>query len=281
MFSTLVSPQTLYPHLNDSTWLVADCRFDLQDPDWGFMEYQKNHIPGAIYAHLDRDLSDPISPTTGRHPLPSIEEMHRRFSAMGIGKETQVVVYDHQGGAYASRLWWMLRAMGHPAVAVLNGGYPAWVARGYPTRPGIETRPAAHFSGETRLAWAVDADEVERIRTDPAYRLIDARSPIRYRGEQEPIDKEAGHIPGALNRFHGKNLTPEGFFLPPEGLRQQFLELIQDTPPENVAVYCGSGVTSCHHILAMEVAGLPGARLYPGSWSEWIRDPARPRAVGS
>lgn len=278
--TTLISTDTLSAHLADLHWAVVDCRFDLAAPEWGAAAYRQAHIPGAVYAHLDRDLSGPITPTTGRHPLPASATFQARLSGWGIGKHTQVVVYDTEAGAYAARLWWLLRYYGHFAVAVLDGGFPKWQREGRPTRAGVEMRPPSHFVGRPNDGMYVGAEEVDRLRLDPRHRLIDARSAVRFRGEQEPIDPVAGHIPGAVNRFHGENLRPDGTFLPKEQLKAEFERLLAGAPPERAVVYCGSGVTSCHHLLAMEHAGLSGARLYVGSWSEWIRDERRPRAAG-
>ncbi len=277
MHNTLISTKELSAHLHDPNWIIIDCRFDLAKPDWGFNSYQEAHIPGAGYAHLDHDLAGPLTPNTGRHPLPDVDEMARRLGNWGIGPQAQVVVYDTVSGAFADRLWWLLRFLGHRQVAVLDGGFPKWQRESLPVASGVQTRPPAVFTPQPDWSMVVTAEEVERIRQDPAYCLIDARAAERYRGEKEPIDPIAGHIPGAVNRFHGQNISPEGVLLPPDVLRAQFQSLIGSTPPENVVVYCGSGVTSIHHILAMELAGLPGARLYLGSWSEWIRDPNRPR----
>lgn len=275
-FDKLISAEDLSEHIKESEWAVIDCRFDLKNPEWGFESYKQAHIPGAIYAHLDKDLSGPITPRTGRHPLPEIQIISDRLSGWGIDQNTQVVVYDTAGGAFACRLWWQLRFLGHRKAAVLDGGFQSWQQAGFHTTSGIESRPRAVFTPQPDWQMAADADEVERIREDPSYRLIDARAPERYRGESEPIDPVAGHIPGAVNRFHGANLGADGRFLSAVELRRQFDSILGHTPPDHVIVYCGSGVTSTHHILAMEIAGLPGARLYPGSWSEWIRDPNRP-----
>ncbi|NLG99411.1 MAG: sulfurtransferase [Chloroflexi bacterium] len=278
MVSTIISTEDLEKRLTDPDWVIVDCRFDLSNPDWGFAEYQKSHIPGAVYAHLDRDLSGPAGKETGRHPLPDLELFASRLGSWGIGAGKQVVVYDTNGGAYAARLWWMLRFLGHPAAAVLDGGFPKWQQEGRPVRAGVEQRAPAQFSPQPDWGMVVTADEVEQIRRSPDHRLIDARAPERFRGEVEPIDPVAGHIPGAVNRFHGSNLSPDGALLPAGTLRSQFMDLLGGVPPQNAVVYCGSGVTSCHHLLAMEIAGLPGARLYAGSWSEWITDRTRPTA---
>jgi thiosulfate/3-mercaptopyruvate sulfurtransferase len=276
MFTDIVSAEIVHAHLADPDWAIVDCRFDLKNPDWGALQYQESHIPGAVYAHLDRDLSGSVIPgKTGRHPLPDVQVLAERLSNWGIGEDTQVVVYDSAGGAYAARLWWLLRFLGHARTAVLDGGLPKWQMLKLPVQSGIESRSPRPFTPAPQWGWVVSADEIEHIREAPEYRLIDARAAERYRGETEPIDPVAGHIPGAVNRFHGANLQPDGTFLPPETLRQQFLDLLDQAPPENAVVYCGSGVTSCHHLVAMERAGLPGGRLYVGSWSEWITDSER------
>jgi len=281
-FTTLIDPETLQAHLEDPDWVVVDCRFSLSDPAHGRRAYQEAHIPGAVYAHLDEDLSGPIvAGRTGRHPLPDPDWLARKLSAWGIDHRTQVVAYDDAGGAFAARLWWLLGWLGHDAVAVLDGGWPRWVREGRPVRGGIETRPSRTFVARIRPERVVSADEVLQHLHDPCWRLLDARAPERYRGEQEPIDPVAGHIPGAVNAPFAENLTPEGTFRLPEQLRQRFEALLGDVPPERVICYCGSGVTAAHNLLAMAHAGLPGARLYAGSWSEWITDPRRPVARGA
>lgn len=278
MYTTIISTEELATHLHDPAWAIIDCRFDLAKPDWGAGSYAEAHIPGAVYAHLNRDLSAPVTDQTGRHPLPEVDTLVMTLGNWGIGNNTQVVAYDTTGGSYAGRLWWLLRFLGHNAVAVLDGGFPKWQKEGRPVTGGVEHRTPSHFTGKPDWSLATSADEVEQIRLDPGYRLIDARAPERFRGEVEPIDPVAGHIPGAVNRFHALNLSPDGTFLPPEILRAQFEDLLQGISPENAVVYCGSGVTSIHHLIAMQIAGLPGARLYPGSWSEWIVDRKRPRS---
>jgi thiosulfate/3-mercaptopyruvate sulfurtransferase len=276
IYTTIISTEDLAKHTADPNWAIVDCRFDLAKPDWGFASYQEAHLPGAVYAHLNQDLSGPVTLETGRHPLPQVSMITQRLEGWGIGDQTQVIVYDTNGGAFAVRLWWQLRFLGHMAVAVLDGGFPKWQREDRPVVFGVESRPAAHFTPHPNPSLVASADEVEQIRQDAKYCLVDARAPERFRGEREPIDPIAGHIPGAVNRFHGDNLNQAGTFLPPATLRSQFQELIGSTPPGRVVVYCGSGVTSIHHILAMELAGLPGARLYAGSWSEWIRGGKRP-----
>jgi thiosulfate/3-mercaptopyruvate sulfurtransferase len=276
--STIVSTVQLFEHLTDENWVIIDCRHDLARPDWGQNEYRSEHIPGAVFAHLDRDFSSPITPQTGRHPLPQISQIAERLGAWGIGADTQVVVYDASGGAYASRMWWQLRFLGHAQVALLNCGYTQWKKDGYPTTAEIIQPAPRIFNPQPQDQMLIDAAGVKQFLGNPAFLLIDARAPERFRGEKEPIDPVAGHIPGAVNRFHALNLGADGRFLPAEVLREQFITLLGNIPVEQAIVYCGSGVTSCHHLLAMEIAGLPGARLYAGSWSEWIRNPDNPKA---
>lgn len=276
MFKTIISTEDLALNMQNADWAIVDCRFDLKNPDWGFEQYQQSHISGAVYAHLDRDLSGPITPQSGRHPLPDVDEMTARLGRWGIANNTQVVVYDSQGGSYAARLWWLLHFYGHERAAVLDGSYQKWLQEGRPTTSGVETRPPAQFVPYPNWDMTASVEEIERIRLHPKYKLVDARAPERFRGEVEPIDTAAGHIPGAVNRFHGLNLSESGVFLPPDVLKKQFQDLLQDAPPERTIFYCGSGVTSAHHVLAMEIAGLSNSRLYPGSWSEWIRDRNRP-----
>jgi thiosulfate/3-mercaptopyruvate sulfurtransferase len=258
----------------------VDCRFDLTNPDWGFEDYQQGHIPGSVYAHLDHDCSAPPTPHTGRHPLPSPQEFARTLERLGISNHTQVVTLDTSGGSFAARFWWMLKWLGHSSVAVLNGGWNAWKSAGFPIAQGVETRPQGNFVPNPQPDKYITTSEMVKLLGKSEYKIIDARAPERYRGEFEPLDPVAGHIPGSLNRFHEKNLARAGKLKSAEILRKEFRELIGDTPPHQVIVYCGSGVTSCHHLLAMEHAGIQGAKLYAGSWSEWIRDPSRPIEVG-
>lgn len=279
----LITPQELALHLDDPNWIVFDCRFILSQPDEKEKYYLKAHIAGAAYAHLDRDLSAPIIPgKTGRHPLPTPEEAARRFGQMGIGPGMQVVAYDDQGGSLAAvRLWWMLRWLGHEEAAVLDGGWQAWLAEDLPVSSGKETRPPQTFSARPRHGMYVTLEEVQRLRRDPDYRVVDVRAPERYRGEVEPIDPVAGHIPGAINAPYTDNLNEEGKFRSPKELRQHYHALFGETPVEQVVFYCGSGVTSIHSLLALELAGLGKAKLYAGSWSEWIADRQQPVALGS
>lgn len=280
-FSTLIDPTTLAGVLHRPDIVIVDCRFDLQNPSWGESEYLASHIPGAVYAHLNRDLSGAETGSNGRHPLPDPRTFAATVGRLGIGAGIQVVAYDQGTSSYASRLWWMLRWMGHRDVAVLDGGYAAWLTEGRPTTSGVEAVAARSFTGRPQSELLVDVEVVGRVaRGAEQGRLVDARAPERYRGEVETIDNAAGHIPGAVNRYYMNNLAPSGRFLPPDELRVNLLTAIGGASPSDVIAYCGSGVTACHNLLALEHAGLTGARLYPGSWSEWSSDPGRPTATG-
>lgn len=279
-YKTLISTNELAAHLDNPEWAIFDCRFSLDRPERGCEDYRAAHIPGAIYAHLDKDLSGPVvAGKTGRHPLPEPAAAAEKFSSWGIGPGVQVVVYDDAGGALAAvRLWWMLRWLGHEAAAVLDGGWNRWIAEGRAVREGVESRPARTFTPAPRPGMLAAVDEVEKLRQDPSYRLFDVRAAERYRGQSETIDPVAGHIPGAISAPYMDNLTPDGLFRPPAELEQHYQRYLGKTPPERAVFYCGSGVTSIHSILAMLHAGLGEARLYAGSWSEWIADPERPVA---
>jgi thiosulfate/3-mercaptopyruvate sulfurtransferase len=277
--TTLISTDTLAAHL-DGQWAIVDCRYDLHNESWGLEQYRAAHIPGAVYASLSHDLSGSRTGTNGRHPLPCVEDFEVTLGRLGISPSTQVVIYDQDAGTYASRMWWMLRYLGHESAAVLDGGWSKWVREQRPTRAGDEHRPAAAFSGRRRKELRLLADAVQAALHDSSVLLVDARSPERFEGTHEPLDKKAGHIPGALNYCYRQNISDEGVMLPGDQLRQQFGDLLGDHVPEQVVMYCGSGVTACHNLLAMEHAGLRGAKLYAGSWSEWSADPARPVETG-
>lgn len=278
MYTTLVSTSLLASHVSE--WAIVDCRFDLHDEGWGRDQYRAAHIPGAVYASLNDDLSGPRTGRNGRHPLPSLEALTATLGRLGIGATTQVVAYDQDSGMYASRLWWLLRFAGHTAVTVLDGGWAAWTREGRPTRGGDERRPRADFVLASGGEYPVLIDEVSAAVGDPSRVLIDARAPERYEGRVEPIDRVPGHIPTAVNHFYKTNLTEQGMMLPPETLREQFTRVLAGHDPEQAIMYCGSGVTACQNLLAMEHAGLHGARLYCGSWSEWSSDPSRPIETG-
>lgn len=277
--TTLIDTATLAARLTDPTVVLIDCRFELAKPEAGELAYAEGHIPGAAYAHLDRDLSGPKTGSNGRHPLPSPSVLAATLGRLGIDANTQVVVYDQDNGMHASRLWWLLRWLGHEAVAVLDGGFAAWVADGRAMAAGGEVHAARTFSGAANPNDTVDAAVVGALARSDSARVIDARAPERYRGEIEPIDPVAGHIPGAVNYWFARNLD-NGRFRSAEALRAEFETLVSGVAMDQVVSYCGSGVTGCHNLLALEHAGLRGARLYPGSWSEWVSDPSRPVEQG-
>lgn len=260
---------------------VIDCRFDLAAPAAGRQAFLTGHIPGALYADLQLDLSAPITSTSGRHPLPAPAVFADWAGAHGIGEGSQVIAYDSGNGAFAARLWWILRWLGHRQAAVLDGGYAAWVEAGGAVQ--VEERPAArrNFTPRPDHAAALTSRQVVEALRDTRRLLVDARAFERYAGKAEPLDPVAGHVPGARNYPYALNLDRDGRFLPPAELRRRWLEFLGGVPPAEVIAMCGSGVTACHNLLALEAADLGGAALYPGSWSEWIADPGRPVATGS
>jgi thiosulfate/3-mercaptopyruvate sulfurtransferase len=278
-YTTLISTAALAA---DGTpdWVIVDCRFDLGNQNWGLEQYRTSHIPGAVYASLSADLAGPRTGTNGRHPLPTVEALAATFSRLGITNTSQVVVYDQTVGLYAGRLWWSLRYLGHEAVALLDGGWAKWIAEGRPVKAGEETRAAGHFMPSPRPRMVTRLEDVQARLADGRTLLIDARGADRFEGRTEPIDRVAGHIPGARNHYYMSNTRADGTFLAPTELRQKFDAVMGDRPPGDVVMYCGSGVSACHNLLAMELAGLPGTQLYPGSWSEWSADPNRPIETG-
>lgn len=276
-YTTLVDVATLQAHLDDPSWLVVDVRHQLADSAYGERAYAAGHIPGAVFLHCDRDLSGPMTGSNGRHPLPDPETLAKRLGEAGIGATTQVVVYDDAQGMIAGRLWWLLRWLGHDAVALLDGGLQAWQAAGGALTEVLPTLISRTFVARPQDRM-VEADYVlERVET-PHMHLVDARSADRFRGENETIDPVGGHIPGAVNRFFKENLQPDGRFKPAAELRAEWLAVLAGSLPDQVVHQCGSGVSACLNMVAMEIAGLPGSRLYAGSWSEWCADSGRPVA---
>ena len=278
-YTTLISTGDLASHL-DGRWVIVDCRYDLQNHGWGRNEYLRAHIPGAVYASLSEDMaSDPAS-GGGRHPLPNPDALTTTFGRLGISNDRQVILYDQETGMFASRLWWMLRYMGHDAVAVLDGGFTKWQIEGRPTKSGPEIARPAHFRGAPREQMRVTLDQVSSIVADPSALLVDARSPDRFEGRTEPIDRVAGHIPGAVNHYYKQNMASDGTLLSRDELQRRFADTLGDHAAERTVMYCGSGVSACQNLLALEHAGLTGVRLYVGSWSEWSSDPARKAQTG-
>ena len=281
MHKTWVSAAELAAHLGDPGWLVFDCRHDLSDTGYGERAYAGGHIPGAQFLHLDRDLSAERTGSNGRHPLPDREAFAGRLAACGVGAQTQVVAYDNEGSVFAARLWWMLRWIGHDRVAVLDGGLPGWRRARLALDAALPCPAAAPLASHPGVVPVGTGDVLARLG-DPRALLLDARPPERFSGEAEDRDPVAGHIPGAVNRPHYDNLDDAGIFIRPAAeLRAEFDELLAGRDPADVIHHCGSGVTACLNLLAMECAGLPGSRLYAGSWSEWCADPVRPFVVGA
>jgi thiosulfate/3-mercaptopyruvate sulfurtransferase len=276
MYTTLIQPAELARIASDDNVAILDCRHDLGRPQWSDEAYAAGHIPGAVQAHLDRDLSAPIGPQTGRHPLPDVAKLAETLGRWGIDANVQVVAYDQGNGAYGARAWWLLRWLGHEKVAVLDGGFAAWQEAGLPVSRERATRKPRTFTPRLRDGAFVTAAQVQQALANESITLVDARGADRFAGENETIDPVAGHVPGATNRPFAKNLDARSRFLPADELRRQWTQVLGTRPPAEVVAMCGSGVTACHNLLALELAGLPGAKLYAGSWSEWIRDPARP-----
>ncbi|KQZ39997.1 sulfurtransferase [Duganella sp. Root1480D1] len=282
MFTTLIDAHTLSQHLNDPQWVILDCRHDLMNPDFGRSAFAEGHIQNAQFANIDTDLSGQKVGADGvfrgRHPLPDRAALLETLRRWGINENTQVVAYDAHGGMYAARLWWLLRWVGHGAVAVLDGGLAAWSAAGMPLVTEVAERPRGNLADKATLVRTVSVGELlENVETK-RLQVVDARANDRFRGENETIDPVGGHIPGARNRFFKDNLQADGRFKDAATLKQELAPVVGT--PASAVMQCGSGVTACHNLLALEVAGLPGAALYPGSWSEWCADSTRPVATG-
>ncbi len=279
--SPIIDPKILLGQIQDGESRLFDCRFSLDEPELGRARYREGHLPGALYAHLDEDLSSPVTPRSGRHPLPDPQRIAEWLGQCGVSSETEVIVYDDCNGALAGRLWWMLRWLGHERVALLEGGMQAWQAAGGALTTEIPAPDPRHFEAHVRDDLWITTDALVASLADGGVSVIDARPPERYRGDVELIDTVGGHIPGAINLPLTDNLDMDGRFLPADRLRARFVAVIGEQPPTAVAHSCGSGVTACHNLLAMELAGLSGSRLHVGSWSEWIRSPERALATGA
>jgi thiosulfate/3-mercaptopyruvate sulfurtransferase len=278
--NTLVSVEQLHAHLNDARWCIVDVRHDLFDADAGIRAYQAGHIPNAIFAGIDTQLSGKKTGFNGRHPLPPRDELVETFRSWGINSDTQIVAYDAQGGQFASRLWWLARWLGHARVALLDGGWPKWLNDTHLSSQQAPKKARGNFTASESLMPLATVDQVLRSLDSQDRILLDARTAERYRGEQEPIDPVAGHIPGAHNRPWQQNLNPDQTFKSARELRSEFEALLNQHTPDQITHQCGSGVTACHNVFAMELAGLPGSALYGGSWSEGLADPAPPVATG-
>ncbi len=280
-FTTLIDAASLASQVGSESLALFDCRFELGNPQWGESEFAREHIPGAQYLHLDRDLSSPVTAHSGRHPLPDPDAFARRIGALGAGGGVQLVAYDQGNGAYAARFWWLARWIGVRNVAVLDGGITAWRAAGLPLEGQVRAPRPREMSVSLQQGVALTSSQVDELRQRPGTLLVDARAADRFAGRNETIDPVAGHVPGARNLPFGGNLGADGKFLSPEALRHRWNAFLGSQPASAVIAMCGSGVTACQNLLALEHAGLSGGRLYPGSWSEWIRDARRPIATGN
>lgn len=279
MYKTLISTSQLLDILGKENLVVIDCRFSLTDTEYGEHAHLESHIPNAVYAHLDKDLSgEIIQGTTGRHPFPKVEDLVRTLSNWGVDNRSQVVIYDQSHGGIAARLWCLMKWLGHESVAVLDGGWARWEALGLPKESGRVEHSLSTFEPKPIKEMLVDVVFMEEHLNDSEYIYIDARAAERYRGEKEPIDPIAGHIPGAVSLPFLGNLGDDGLFLPKNELAKRFLNILRKTDKARPILYCGSGVTACHNLLAFHHLGLYGAKLYPGSWSEWIVD--KERSIG-
>ena len=280
-FQTLIRGDEARSHLDDPRWVFVDCRFTLSDPGRGEAEYLRSHVRGAVYAHLDRDLSGPVVPgVTGRHPLPSVDAAAAALGGLGIQRGVQVVAYDASTGAVAAaRLWWLLKWLGHEEAAVLDGGFSRWTEAGLPCADGRQIRARARFEPAPRPELLVDVDTVLEIRADPGWALLDVRSGDRFHGKNETIDPVAGHIPGARSAPYMDSLRQDGTFRGRDELARLFTSATGGQDASRTVFYCGSGVTAAHSVLAAAHGGCGMARLYAGSWSEWISDPRRPIAT--
>ena len=276
-FTTLISAAELAAVLNDPLLIVVDVRHDLGDPGLGARKYSESHIPGALFLSVENDLAAPRTSRTGRHPLPAPAVLAATLSAIGVDASKQVVAYDQAQSTYSARLWWMLRWLGHTNVAVLDGGLDAWVRRGFAVTPALARRIPAQFIPAVSDS-PVGVDTLVSHLKDIDYTIVDARGAERFRGINETIDPVGGHIPGSHNRPYTGNLKPDNTFKDAATLREDWLKVLAGRTSEQIVHSCGSGVTACNNALAMQVAGLSGSRLYPGSWSEWCADPARPIA---
>lgn len=278
----LIDAARLQAHIDAPGWRIVDCRFDLMQPERGFADYVAGHIPGAVYAHLDHDLAGRPGKTTGRHPLPSPATFAGTLGRWGITTDTRVVVYDYGSGAIAARLWWLLRWMGHRDVALLDAGYAGWVRAGFVVSSEMPQVAPVTYTGTADNRMVVTTNEVQqRLGQADGVLLLDARDADRFRGDREPIDPVAGHIPGARNLPLASSLNADGSWKSPAELRELWSEVLQGRQDEPWISMCGSGVTACHLAFSAQLAGCRMPRLYAGSWSEWIRDPGRPVAIGS
>ena len=279
-YDTIISAQDLNSIISDDNVRVFDCRFSLKDPQGGLKSYQSGHLPNAQFADMDTQLSSAMTETSGRHPLPDVDVFIEQLCAWGVSNDTQVIAYDDMKGAFAARLWWMMRWVGHNKVAVLNGGMEKWTEQGFPLTQDSVDYSRGNFTGQANMDWLVDIDTVRSELEADSITLIDARAADRFTAKDNKTDPVPGHIPGAVNLPFGGNLTGEGLMQAPDAIKQRFESVIKDRPVGDVVNMCGSGVTACHNLLAQAIAGMPPMKIFIGSWSQWIKDSSRPVATG-
>ena len=279
-FQTIISVEDLNNNLNVEDWFIFDCRFLLKDPEGGLKLFNKGHIPGAQFADMDKDLASAMTPTSGRHPLPNPSGLVKKLQSWGVNNSSQIICYDDMSGAYAARLWWLLKWLGHHDVAVLDGGIDKWTTDGLVLETNVQQRAVGSFSGEENDEMWVKIEFVEEQFQENNIHLLDARSSDRFTAKDTKTDPVAGHVPGAMSFPFAGNLSKQGVFLSKEELQKRFTPIVSNAENKEVVNMCGSGVTACHNLLAMSIAGLPMTRLYVGSWSEWIKDNSRPVVTG-
>ena len=280
-YQTIISVEDLHNHLSNDDWFIFDCRFLLKDPEGGLKKFVEGHIPGAQFADMDKDLASTMTPSSGRHPLPDPNELINKLKAWGVNNTSQIICYDDMSGAFAARMWWLLKWLRHDNVAVLDGGIDKWTTSNLPLEAEVREREKGTFEGQANNNMWVDVGFVKQQLAENKINLLDARSGDRFTAKDAKTDPVAGHVPGAMSFPFAGNLTKQGVFLSAEDLRQRFTETFSDTENKEVINMCGSGVTACHNLLAMSIAGLPMTRLFVGSWSEWIKDKSRPVATGN
>ena len=279
-YQTIISVEDLNKNLNTQDWLIFDCRFILKDPEGGLKKFNQGHIPGAQYADMDKDLASPMTSTSGRHPLPNPDEFINKLQSWGVNNTSQIICYDDMSGAFAARMWWLLKWLGHNDVAVLDGGIDKWTANNLTLETDTQQKAAGSFSGQANNDMWVDVEFVQKELAENNINLLDARSAERFTAKDTKTDPVAGHVPGAMSYPFAENLSKQGVFLPLEELQKRFAPMLSSSEKKEVINMCGSGVTACHNLLAMRIAELPMTRLFVGSWSEWIKDKSRPVATG-
>jgi thiosulfate/3-mercaptopyruvate sulfurtransferase len=279
-YQTIISVEDLNKNLSNDDWFIFDCRFLLKDPEGGLKKFEQGHIPGAQFADMDKDLASAMTPSSGRHPLPDPIELADKLQRWGVNNSSQIICYDDMSGAFAARMWWLLKWLGHNDVAVLDGGVDKWTASSLALETDVRKRSQGTFSGQANNNMWVNVSFVKRQLAENKINLLDARSGERFTAKDSKTDPVAGHIPGAMSFPFAENLSKQGVFLPAQELRKRFAETLSDSQNKEVINMCGSGVTACHNLLAMSIAGLPMTRLFVGSWSEWIKDKSRPVAIG-